>query len=312
MLVYWGGCTGAKRFVKRLLIYNSRDYVEHYPFNIVHAKHICHSAPKPLLFDSKWDVSRNTDIISSDGTKTTGWEREEDYVSLLSQTMYGMSSRIFGGITIEPSNFWGHRKKVEGLSNNSSAGLGDKFCHPRKYNIRKNPKDLVELTVNDIPECHTIFPYHLSAESSFDNVEISDWFSSHTNIVPYKSDLIESTINQLDNWGEHYDVPWWKANKEKIWKHLDLTVFEMWYRVERRLRKFGIKYEYFDLDKDDWAKTFQLERSLPRQIMHHIYCQMNYLPKEKKKKAYENHRRMTEIAKEYVAQCGRKDNRLWI
>ena len=142
-------------------------------------------------------------------------------------------------------------------------------------------------------------------------MKFSDWFRSQTNIVPYKSDLVECVINQLDNWGEYNsDKPWWKVDKKKIWEHLDLTVFFMWYKVEKKLREAGIEYEYFDLDKDDWAKTFHVQKSLPRQIMHHVYVQFNILEKEKKKKAYEDYRRMTEVAKEYIISRGKKDNRL--
>ena len=298
MFVYWGGCTGAKRFVKKLMIYNDKSYVEHYPFNIVYAKHICHSAPKPLRYDSQWDVTRKADIISRKiespdkyYTETTGCERDTDFVNMGLEAM-GPAHRNLGGFQVR--------------------GMEDRYFYRDRYNIKNKSKHLVELPVTDIPECHTIFPYHRRAAYSFDGVEISDWFRSHTNIVPYKSDLVESAINQLDNWGEFYpdSDPWWKVSKKKVWHHLDLTVFDMWYKVEERLREASIDYEYFDLDKDDWAKTFQVQKSLPRQIMHHVYCQMNRLPKEKKKKAYEDHRRMTEVAKEYIISRGKKDNRL--
>ena len=298
MFVYWGGCTGAKRFVKKLMIYNDKSYVEHYPFHIVHAKHICHSAPKPLRYDSQWDVTRKADIISrkietpnQSSVKTTGWERDTDFVNMGLEAM-GPSHRSLGGFQVR--------------------GIEDRYFYRDRYKIKNKSKDLVELPITDIPECHTVFPYHRRAAYSFDGVKISDWFRSHTNIVPYKSDLVESAINQLDNWGEYFpdSDPWWKVDKKKVWHHLDLTVFHMWYKVEGRLREAGIDYEYFDLDKDDWAKTFHVQKNLPRQIMHHVYCQMNRLEKEKKKKAYEDYRRMTEVAKEYIISRGKKDNRL--
>ena len=298
MFVYWGGQTGAKKFVKELMIYNNKDYVEHYPFHIVHAKHICHSAPKPLRYDSQWDVSRKADIIfrkketpNQYTVKTTGWERDTDFVNMGLETM-NPSHRTLGGF---------------------SPRMENRYFYRDRFKIKNKSKDLVELSVNEIPECHTIFPYHRLAMYSFDGVKISDWFRSHTNIVPYKSDLVESAINQLDNWGEFYSAdadPWWKVHKKQVWDYLDLTVFFTPQKVEERLREAGIAYEYFDLDKDDWAKTFSVQKNLPRQITHHVYCQMNRLEKDKKKKAYENYRRMTEVAKEYVITKGKKDNRL--
>jgi len=302
MFVYWGGQTGAKKNLKKLLIYNSKDYVEHYPYNIVHAKHICHHTPKLLRYDSLWDTSRKADITSRrvDNpdeiiTVSTGWERDIDCMCMLyNNNTCDTSHRIFGGF-------------AEGSD-------ADRFFYRRRYKIKNNPKQvpaLVELPLSDIPECHLVFPYHRRAMYSFEGVKFSDWFRSQTNIVPYKSDLVECVINQLDNWGEYNsDKPWWKVDKKKIWEHLDLTVFVMWYKVEKKLREAGIEYEYFDLDKDDWAKTFHVQKNLPRQIMHHVYVQFNRLEKEKKKKAYEDYRRMTEVAKEYIISRGKKDNRL--
>ena len=303
MFVYWGGITGAKKYLKKLMIYNSKDYVEHYPYNIVHGKHICHHTPKPLRYDSLWDTSRKADITSRrvDNpdeiiTVSTGWERDIDCMCMLyNGNTCDNSHRIFGGFP-------------EGRD-------GDRFFYRIRFNIRNKPNQvpaLVELPLSDIPECHLVFPYHRRFMSSFRSVNISEWFKSQTNIVPYKSDLVECAINQLDNWGEYYsDFPWWKAkNKKAIWKYLDLTVFTAWYDVEKKLREAGIEYEYFDLDKDDWAKTFHVQKNLPRQIMHHVYVQLNLLKKEKKKKAYEDYRRMTDIAKEYIISRGKKDNRL--
>ena len=311
MFVWWGGHTGAKKFVKRQIIYNSKDYVEHYPYNVIHTKNICHHTPKPLRYDSKWDVSRKADVYSRKienpnelHTLTTGWERDTDFMTMIFEgNTCDNSHRSFGGFFE-----YGNKTDRYFFRNYKTDRHG--------FKIKNKPTDLIEFPFEDIPECHTIFPYVRHAGYSFRNVKISDWFRSQTNVVPYKTDLVESAINHLDNWGEYRnDKYWWEVDKKTLWRYLDDLVFISSYDVEERLREAGIEYEYFNLDKDDWAKTFQLEKRLPRTIYHHVYFQMNYLKdREKKpyplKKAYENHRRMTEIAKEYVASRGKKDNRL--
>ena len=174
----------------------------------------------------------------------------------------------------------------------------------RKQESNKDGK-LEKVTLDDVPECPMLFPHQTQSNYAFDGVDISKRYSEHVNVVPFKSDLIECCRNQS------YFIDFiflYKNNKQKLWGYLDKNVFEENYKIAEKLHQANIKFEYFDLDKGDFTKRFQVKKMLSRIITHPSIVQLKTL--KNKKTARENYKTITNIAKEYLSTKNRKDNRL--
>ena len=181
------------------------------------------------------------------------------------------------------------------------------------------------ITVDDVPDCHLLIPYDQSfrhrIEGREDNTSIfysQDW-NRYRNIVPYKSNLVDSARNYLDlfddgkktSWKERWDhsvFDVYETDKKTIWKYLDKNVFTKFESAPKELKKYGIQFEYFNMDKDSYKKTFEIDEDpLSRIMTYNIMDQLKNFPTKQTRDRYH---RLTDIAKEYVAQCGREDNRI--
>ena len=181
------------------------------------------------------------------------------------------------------------------------------------------------ITVDDVPDCHLLIPFNQSflhqIEGQEDNTNIfysQDW-NRYRNIVPYKSNLVDSSRNFLDvfdyqkktSWKERWDHSVFDAyekDKKAIWEYLDKNVFGVFESTPEKLKQYGIQFEYFDLDKDSYKKTFEIDEDpLFRLGGYSIIDQLKNFPTKQTRDRYH---RLTDIAKEYVAQCGREDNRI--
>ena len=191
--------------------------------------------------------------------------------------------------------------------------LKNTFVHYEAVKKSKSSK----ITVDDVPDCHVLMPYdlHLGQE---DNFYTQDW-NRYRNIVPYKSNLVDSARNLLDLFDEYKETSWkerwdnsvfdvYETDKKTIWKYLDEYVFTKYEDVPRELKKYDIEFEYFDLDKDSYKKTFEIDKDPLFRLM--TYNTMDQLKNFPTKETRDRYHRLTDIAKEYVAQCGREDNRI--
>jgi len=182
------------------------------------------------------------------------------------------------------------------------------------------------ITIDDVPDCHLLIPYDQSGfrplygehEDRIVEFYSQDW-NRYRNIVPYKSNLVDSARNFLDvfdfhkktNWKQRWDYSVfdaYKADKKAIWEYLDKNVFGEFESAPKKLKEYGIEFEYFDLDKDNYKKTFEIDEDpLFRLGEYNIIDQLKNVPT---KETRDRFHRLTDIAKEYVAQCGREDNRI--
>ena len=91
-------------------------------------------------------------------------------------------------------------------------------------------------------------------------------------------------------------------------KYLDESIFTEFESAPKKLKQYGIKFEYFDMDKDSYKKTFEIDKDpLFRLGGYNLMDQLKNFPTKQTRDRYH---RLTDIAKEYVAQCGREDNRI--
>ena len=114
------------------------------------------------------------------------------------------------------------------------------------------------------------------------------------NIIPYKEDLVDCFTSKLCRyWGGDVSSSY---NKDKriIWKYLDGCVRGI-RRIEWYLKIKGVERNYFNLDRDDYNKTFGFQKEFPRDYTH-----PGDFPKRKE---YES------IAKDYISIRNLKDMR---
>ena len=122
-----------------------------------------------------------------------------------------------------------------------------------------------------------------------DNVAL---FQSSINIIPYKSNILDSIMSKLDLFENHESDDLLKAynsDKNVIWNYLD-DYDKNQERIIDLLKKYDIPYQMFDLDHDSYKDTFGWEIELPRDYTHRKYSwQKN-----------DTYAIMENIAKEYV------------
>lgn len=125
-----------------------------------------------------------------------------------------------------------------------------------------------------------------------DNVQL---FQSSINIVPYKSNVLDSIFSKLDNFLHTYSqsdidlLEAYNTDKNIVWNYLDEYKRQEDY-VIRLLKKHDIPYIMFDLDTDSYKDTFGWETELPRDYTH-------------RKDSWKNNERydmILDIAKEYI------------
>jgi hypothetical protein len=188
------------------------------------------------------------------------------------------------------------------------------------------------MTIDDIPDCHLLIPQvflitvlqNKKLEDDTNKFYSQDW-NRYRNIVPYKSNLVDSARNFLDlfpskdfldyqkgtSWKDRWDYSVfdvYETDKKTIWKYLDESIFTEFESAPKKLKQYGIEFEYFDMDKDSYKKTFEIDKDpLFRLGGYNLMDQLKNFPTKQTRDRYH---RLTDIAKEYVAQCGREDNRI--
>jgi len=341
MLVYWGGNYGAKKYIMKLLQYNNKTYCNVYDYIITRETGQCHwlgRHVKKKKQELMWDLTLEVDIfhrhIGSDKLHCVSKiARDVNYVGLgfdgEVDIKYDKNKGIYikvidrvpihaigGKELFRPLNYKG--KSVQYDKGDRQKYLDLKYKDTLMYwsILRKQQKNkdkkLEKVTLDDVPECSILFPHQSQSNFAFDGVDISEKYKEHVNVVPYKSDLVECCRNQLDLIGEEdvtQDVyALYKNDKQRLWSYLDRNVFEENYKIAKKLHQANIKFEYFDLDKGDFTKRFQVKKMLSRLITHPSIIQLKTL--KDKKTARENYKTITNIAKEYLSTKNKKDNRL--
>ena len=141
---------------------------------------------------------------------------------------------------------------------------------------------------------------------------------SATNIVPYKSNLLDSMISKLSLFDkiesakkskkltgrfvvfkDLSDV--YNKHKEMLWHHLD-GILEEHREIEYRLRQLDIPYQYFDLDNDSYD-IFECTNRLPSTYTHPDWDLTD-------NKTHSNWTILRDIAEEYIELRNLHDMRL--
>ena len=125
---------------------------------------------------------------------------------------------------------------------------------------------------NDLITCDLYNPQPWILDNPYEPFVES--FKNCKNVVGFKSNMVDWLIGLLGffvppesskNWGIEVTDPHdaYTKNPEICFSEFDHHIGQN-RDVEQRLQDLGIEYEYLDLDTNDYAKFFGLERNLPR------------------------------------------------
>tara|TARA_B000000557_G_scaffold264332_1_gene269368 strand:+ start:114 stop:1109 length:996 start_codon:yes stop_codon:yes gene_type:complete len=166
------------------------------------------------------------------------------------------------------------------------------------------------------PEVDTLIPFFLVCNSKGRELPIDEWYKDKRNIVPYKSNLLEMAVKCLDGINDFRRGNKWgidavqaiKDDKKYVYQYLDDEIIHHHHKIAKRLMKYGIDFEYFDLDKGSYKDTFGLDRTLDRNIDNPVLFQLKGA--DDKKKARSRYFQLVDLAQEYLQSRNIKDNRL--
>ena len=211
------------------------------------------------------------------------------------------------------------RLNTKGLKKYSQLKYADTQAYFSAINNQtgKCPTGILEpMTPKYYPtDAHTICPIDL-ANKWGDNEPLDEWFQDQRIILPFKSDLYEYAITFLDGLGDYRRGNKWghdvmqalKDDEKFVFDYLDHNIFTILRVHAERFKQYNIEFEYFDLDKGDYKKTFDLSRSLGRNFDNAVTHQL--INTKKKKEARERYFRLYDVADKYLKSRGRKDNRV--
>lgn len=195
-------------------------------------------------------------------------------------------------------------------------GNGSKLMYGAKWYTTELPF----IKIKDIPDCHLVIPHSYHGNGSFHEFNMSAEWNKFKNIVPYKSNLVDSAVSAMYLWRETHGyeesnpcINWYQTNKQDLWNHLYKMVFEYYYTVPKRLKDHGIQFEYFDLDKGSYRETFEVPKEFGGFRLMTYYYLNEMKQAENKTEARRDYGIYREIAKEFLEYMGNpKDNREYV
>ena len=165
--------------------------------------------------------------------------------------------------------------------------LGDDgICKPLTHDTLKNHYDEI---LEDVDLITFILP-----DWAIDALE--DVLRNSVNIIPYKSNHLDSVISKLDGFknfratefgNDIFEV--YKQDKTRIWRWLDSFQEEI-DDIKKNLTQRNIPYQMFDLDTDSYPDTFGWQVDVDRKFSH-----------REKSWQCDNYKNIEAIAKEYIS-----------
>lgn len=170
------------------------------------------------------------------------------------------------------------------LSN--GGGWGDGICKPLTHDTLRNHYDEI---LQDVDLITFILP-----DWVIDDLE--DVLRKSVNIIPYKSNHLDSVISKLDGFKNFRATEFgndilevYQQDKTRIWRWLDSFQEEI-DDIKKNLTQRKIPYQMFDLDTDSYPDTFGWQVDVDRKFSH-----------RGKSWQCDNYKNIEEIAKEYIS-----------
>jgi hypothetical protein len=341
-ICYWGGNCGAKKHLQYLMSFNGKKFcILHNNYinieeSIVHWHGYLNKEDSKKIINRYWDKESHQTTLYRDGDELLSFSSHRRIwkpVNTPNQLRFDIDYDHEEGFKLVNVNYPSHSLIKDSIhrgaifkrrksTTNMSKEYVERYKNDPKlkntmvyYEAVKNSKQTKIITVDDVPDCHLLIPYnpHIGRGDRTTAFYSQDW-NRFRNIAPYKSNLVDAARNMLDvynrksSWKEKWDNSVFDTDRKKLWRYLDDEVFTKFEAVPRELKKHGIEFEYFDMDKDSFKKTFEIDKDPLFRLM--TYTTMDALKNFPTKEVRDRYHRLTDIAKEYVAQCGREDNRI--
>ena len=223
-------------------------------------KHHDHAQPNSTINPS----------IKEKGTKiSTNKIYSEDQIRKYTQKEY-INTSVYFDMIAKYNKFWGD----------------DGICKPLTSDTLKNHYDEI---LNDVDLITFVLP-----DWAIDDLE--DILRNSVNIIPYKSNHLDSVISKLDHYrnltgGDLFEV--YETDKNIVWSWLNAYLAEVDH-MKDKLTQRKIPFQMFDLDNDNYPDTFGWQVDVDRKFSHRG-ASWNHA----------NYDRVEEIAKEYIsfAKC---------
>lgn len=230
--------------------------------------------------------------------------RHQSAINFYSETTEKRRDKEYNNGTVTPivpGKFWEIQKKLD---------LKKVIDEVFDTSLIVNPFNLIGYKL--VPP-HSQSLYSMREFCPDHSANYADQFKNITNIIPYKSNLIDyftTTLNVLyfsdpkEDTGSYYSERSsglenaWNNNREKVFAALDNEV-GVARCVEIILKNKGISYEYFCLDEDDYRTTFNLDKTITEN-----FTNLNFNKEEPRYKFLEM------VCKEYISTRGITDLRL--
>ena len=159
------------------------------------------------------------------------------------------------------------------------------MCKPITHDVIKDYYDEI---FKDVDIMSYILP-------SWAMKDLAGLLRKSVNVIPYKSDLIDSFVSKMDGFVNFRESEYgndlievYNEDKNRVWRWLD-SFHEEDEKIKRRLNYYDIPYVMFDLDQDSYTDFFGWELDLDRKYSH-----------RGARWEGERYEKVVEIAKEYI------------
>ena len=275
MFVYWGSNDSGKAHLKHYAKLNNKTVLMWWPNEIHKVKTTTH------INEWSWADETVHRIKYHDLDGFRKCEKTENQIWINTFLFEGYAATINSTInpTIKKGNYSKHKKIYTkeqikkytqkeyintsvyfDIISTCNRAYGDGICKPLTHDTLKNHYDEI---LEDVDVIIFTLP-----DWAIDDLE--DVLRESVNIIPYKSNQLDSAISKLDHFNNVekanlFEV--YKTDKNRVWRYLD------WYREEvdntiDKLSQHNLPYTLFDLDTDSYPETFGWEVDVDRKFSH--------------------------------------------
>ena len=290
MFIYWGGVDSGKGHIRSLARLNSKTQLHWLPL------HIKKAITQNHIHEDTWrDETYHRIIYHNIDDEFRVCEKKQDRVWTPHLFVGAHSKKIV-------------KKKVMKYSDEHCRKYTQKeyidtsvyFDIIQRHNIPESLRPVMKKLDSDILKDHwdeildgvDIVSYIMPEWAVQDQIEI---IRKSTNIIPYKSDLLDKYVSILDGikyFGEseygNDALEVYDQDKNRVWRWLD-SFQEKVEKTKKMFKKYEIPYEMFDLDQDSYTDFFGWKLDMDRKYSWRGESWVG-----------ERHEKIVSIAKEYI------------
>ena len=264
--VYWGGSMSGKSHLMKHARVNNLEYAKWTKFVYINYKTTTH------IFDYPWyDYTLDTQVYHKRKdfpdvllTSQISNEVRRVHITAIPNSYLNSNKRrkIFEEIYFTPDEL----RKYSALSYKNTNTYYEIFT---RGGYRENlfEEILEPIQFKDINITTDILFTHSGMK---EDEGYKEYLRTCRNIIPYKSNIHNSIVEKLDGFGDFerskYNTDVYLAYKhdtQLVWDYITKWVVDKGRQREKKLRKYNIPYEYFNLDEDRYCDVFGGEHELP-------------------------------------------------